>query len=114
MAGLTAAFSLGMRHGGREDPTETCVFQDAQGRDRRRGARGHRDRVTPPSRRAAKLREEIEYVYAGTERLKLELTKRRFALTRNPEAYVFGSESGKPVKAFSRMWRDLFKVAGLD
>jgi integrase len=40
--------------------------------------------------------------------------KRRFASKRNPEAYVFGTESGKPVKAFKRMWRELFKLAGLD
>ena len=57
---------------------------------------------------------ELEHVYAGTERLKLELAKRRFALKRNAEAYVFGTESGKPVKAFKRMWRELFKLAGLD
>ena len=33
---------------------------------------------------------------------------------RNPEAYVFGTETGRPVKSFKRMWRELFKLAGLD
>jgi hypothetical protein len=34
----------------------------------------------------------LEYVYAGTERLERELGMRRFALKRDPEAYVFGTE----------------------
>jgi hypothetical protein len=42
--------------------------------------------------------------------LKLELARPRFALKRNPEAYVFGTESGKPVKVFERMWRELFTL----
>ena len=27
---------------------------------------------------------------------------------------MFGTEAGKPVKTFKRMWRELFKLAGLD
>ena len=57
---------------------------------------------------------EIEHVYAGTERLKEELVKRRFILRRNPDAYVFGTEEGRPIKSFKRMWRELFRLAKLD
>jgi integrase len=57
---------------------------------------------------------EIEHVYAGTERLKEELVKRRFILRRNPDAYVFGTEDGRAIKGFKRMWRELFKLAKLD
>jgi integrase len=57
---------------------------------------------------------ENEYVYVGTDRLKKELTARRSALKKNPEAYVFGTQDGRPVKSFRRMWRELFQLAGLD
>ena len=40
--------------------------------------------------------------------------KRRFALQRKPDAYVFGTEDGRPIKNFKRMWRELFRLAGLD
>ena len=56
---------------------------------------------------------EIEHVYAGSERLKKELAKRRFQL-RNPDAFVFGTEDGRRVRGFRRMWRELFRLAGLD
>jgi hypothetical protein len=36
----------------------------------------------------------MEHVYAGTDRLKKELVKRRFALQRKPDAYVFGPRRG--------------------
>ena len=36
-----------------------------------------------------------EFVYVGTERLKAALQERRFALRRDPEAYVFGTEDGR-------------------
>ena len=68
----------------------------------------------PPSvTKDGKTTGETEYVTAGTDRLKQELEKRRFALKRNAEAYVFGTEAGKPVKNFKRMWRELFELAGL-
>ncbi len=57
---------------------------------------------------------EIEHVYAGSERLRRELVKRRFQLQRNPEAYVFGTEDGRRVRSFRRMWRELFRLAGID
>ena len=57
---------------------------------------------------------EIEHLYAGSERLKKELVKRRFQLQRDPEAYVFGTEDGRRVRGFRRMWRELFQLAGLD
>jgi integrase len=56
---------------------------------------------------------EKEFVYVGTERLKEALQKRRFALKHDPEAYVFGTEDGRRQKDFRRMWRELFKLAGL-
>jgi integrase len=56
---------------------------------------------------------EKEFVWVGTERLKEALKKRRFALRNDPEAYVFGTETGKRQKAFRRMWRELFTLAGL-
>jgi integrase len=37
---------------------------------------------------------EIEHVYAGSERLKKELARRRFQLKRNPDAYVFVPRTG--------------------
>jgi integrase len=55
-----------------------------------------------------------EYVYAGTDRLKEALEKRRFALHKDPEAYVFGTADGRRQKGFRRLWRELFKRAGLD
>jgi integrase len=51
-----------------------------------------------------------EFVYVGTERLKAALQERRFALRRDPEAYVFGTEDGRD---FRTMWRELFQLAGL-
>ena len=56
---------------------------------------------------------EKEFVYVGTERLKEALQKRRFALKHDPDAYVFGTEDGRHQKDFRRMWRELFKLAGL-
>jgi len=56
---------------------------------------------------------EKEFVYVGTERLKDALQKRRFALKHDPDAYVFGTEDGRHQKDFRRMWRELFKLAGL-
>jgi integrase len=56
---------------------------------------------------------EKEFVYVGTERLKDALKKRRFALRNDLEAYIFGTETGKPQKDFRRMWRELFTLAGL-
>lgn len=55
-----------------------------------------------------------ESVFVGSERLKTALGLRRFELGKNPEAFVFGRRDGKPQKGFRRMWRELFKRAGLD
>jgi integrase len=46
--------------------------------------------------------------------LKQELIKRRFALQRNPEAYVFGTEDGRHVRDFKGLWREVFKRTRLD
>ncbi|MEQ1574710.1 MAG: site-specific integrase, partial [Vicinamibacterales bacterium] len=110
-----AAFDLGLRHGEivkvqlkHVDFKPIKVAIDGEVREVLAIA------LPPTVSKGGKTTGELEHVYAGTERLKLELTKRRFALKRNPEAYVFGTELGKPVKAFKRMWRELFKLAGLD
>ena len=70
--------------------------------------------LPPAITKGGKTTGELEYVYAGSERLKAELVKRRFALAHNPEAYVFGTEDGKSMKSFKRMWQELFGLAGLD
>ena len=70
--------------------------------------------ATTKASRRGKTTGEIEHVYAGSERLKKELIKRRFQLKRNPDAYVFGTEDGRRVRGFRRMWRELFRLAGLD
>jgi integrase len=70
--------------------------------------------LPPQITKGGKTTGQIEHVYVGTERLKKELRARRFALKQNPEAYVFGTQDGRPVKGFRRMWRELFKLAGLD
>jgi integrase len=111
---LYAAFDLGLRHGEIVKiqlkhvdfkPIEVTVDDEV---------RQVLAIALPPSvTKGGKTTGETEYVYAGTERLKQELEKRRFALKRNPEAYVFGTEAGKPMKNFKRMWRELFELAGL-
>jgi integrase len=70
--------------------------------------------LPPQITKGGKTTGEIEYVYVGTERLKRELTARRFTLKRDPEAYVFGTEEGGQIKSFKKMWRELFKLAKLD
>ena len=56
---------------------------------------------------------EKDFVHVGTQRLKEALQGRRFALKNEPDAYVFGTEGGGRQKDFRRMWRELFKLAGL-
>ena len=70
--------------------------------------------LPPQITKGGKTIGEIEYVCVGTERLKKELTDRRFALKGNHAAFVFGTQDGRPVKGFRRMWRELFRLAGLD
>ena len=70
--------------------------------------------LPPQNTKGGKTTGEIEHVYVGTERLKNELTARRFSLKKNPEAFVFGTQDGGPVKGFRRLWRELFRLAGLD
>jgi hypothetical protein len=43
---------------------------------------------------------EKEFMDVGTERLKTALQKRRFALRRDPEAYVFGTDDGRRQRTF--------------
>ena len=57
---------------------------------------------------------EKEFVYIlVSHRLKKALQKRRFALRNDSDAYVFGTDDGRRQKDFRRMWRELFKLAGL-
>lgn len=69
--------------------------------------------LPPQITKGGKTTGEAEHVYVGTERLKKEFTARRFALKKNPEGFVFGTQDGKPLKGF-RMWRELFRLAELD
>lgn len=112
---LYAAFDLGLRHGEivkiqlkHIDFRPIKVAVDGEVRDVLAIA------LPPAVTKGGKTTGETEYVYAGTKRLRDELTKRRFALKRNADAYVFGTEAGGAVKNFKRMWRELFKLAGLD
>ena len=112
---LYAAFDLGLRHGEivqvqlkHVDFTPIKVTVEGQVRQVFAIA------LPPAVTKGGKTTGEIEYVYAGTERLRRELVKRRFALKRDPEAYVFGTEEGKRIRSFRRMWRELFKLAGLN
>ena len=70
--------------------------------------------LPPKITKGGKTTGELEYVYAADEELKDALTKRRFELGNNPHAYVFGTKTGKKVKDFRRMWRELFQWAGLE
>lgn len=56
---------------------------------------------------------EDEEVIAATLRLSKELEARRFQLKNNPEAFLFGTESGQYQESFDKMWQKLFKLAGL-
>jgi integrase len=57
---------------------------------------------------------ETQSLIVGTLRLSRELDRRRVALKNNPEAYLFGTEAGKPQKSFKKLWHELFTLAGLD
>jgi len=112
---LYAAFDLGLRHG----EIVKIQLKHIDFKPIKVAADGTVRQVLaislpPDVTKGGKTTGETEYVYAGTQRLIRELGKRRFALKRNPEAYVFGTEQGRSVKSFKRMWRELFKLAGLD
>jgi integrase len=112
---LYAAFDLGLRHG----EIVKVQLTHIDFRPVKLEVEGEKMEVLAISLPAAltkggKTTGQTEHVYAGTERLKEELIKRRFALQRKPDAYVFGTEDGRPVKNFKRMWRELFRLAGLD
>ena len=112
---LYAAFDLGLRHGEilkiqLKHINFKPVTVEVDGEDREVLVIS----LPPSITKGGKTTGEIEYVYVGSERLKRELTKRRFVLKHNPEACVFGTEDGKSVKSFKAMWHELFKLAGLD
>ena len=70
--------------------------------------------LPPAITKGGKTTGALEHVYAGSDRLKKELIKRRFQLKHDPDAYVFGTEDGRRVRGFRRMWRELYRLAGLD
>jgi len=70
--------------------------------------------LPPKITKGGKSTGEIEYVYAADQELKDALTARRFELSSNPDAYVFGTKAGKKVNGFRRMWHELFTLAGLE
>ena len=70
--------------------------------------------LPPAMTKGGKSTGALEHVYAGSDRLKKELIKRRFQLKHDPDAYVFGTEDGRRVRGFRRMWRELYRLAGLD
>src|SRR5688500_9553489 len=112
---LFAAFDLGLRHG----EILNVQLKHIDFRPLKIEVEGEMLEVLaitlPPTvTKGGKTTGQAEHVYAGTDRLKQELTKRRFALQRKPDAYVFGTEDGRRIKSFKKMWRELFKLAGLD
>ncbi len=111
---LYAAFDLGLR------ASEICAIQlkhidfkavsvKVDGRQRQVLVISLPPTITKGGKRTG----EIEHAYVGSDRLKKELIKRRFQLQRDPEAYVFGTEDGRCVRGFRRMWRELFQLAGM-
>src|SRR4029077_11328330 len=84
---LYAAFDLGLRHG----EIVKIQLKHIDFRPVKFEVEGEKIEVLqialPPSvSKGGKTTGKIEHVYAGTERLKEELVKRRFALQRKPEA----------------------------
>jgi hypothetical protein len=57
-----------------------------------------RAELPPKIAKGGKSTGELEYVYAADDELKDALTKRRFELGNNPDAYVFGTKTGKKDK----------------
>ncbi len=112
---LFAAFDLGLRHG----EILKVQLKHIDFRPIKIEIEGETVEVLPITlpacvTKGGKTTGQAEHVYAGTERLKQELIKRRFSLQRKPDAYVFGTEDGRRIKSFKKMWRELFKLAGLD
>jgi hypothetical protein len=72
--------------------------------------------LPPTITKGGKTSGKLEIVYAATARFRQLLEVRRFQLKNNPEhkTFVFGTEDGRRVKGFRRMWRELFTLAGLD
>lgn len=85
------------------------VVVDAQGQ------RHELIRITLPARntKGGKWSGQTEYCDAGTPRFKDVLTARLFQFRDDPEAYVFGTEDGKPIKGFRKLWQELYTLAGL-
>ena len=112
---LYAAFDLGLRHGEiLKVQLKHVDFKPVKVEIEGEAREVLAIRLPAAVTKGGKTTGETEYVYAGTERLKSELEKRRFALRRNPDAYVFGTEEGGSIKSFKKMWRELFKLADLD
>jgi integrase len=112
---LYAAFDLGLRHG----EILKVQLKHIDFRPVKIDVEGETLEVLPIAlppavTKGGKTTGHVEHVYAGTERLKQELIKRRFTLQHKPDAYVFGTEDGGRIKSFKKKWRELFELAGLD
>ena len=70
--------------------------------------------LPPQITKGGKSTGEIEYVYVGTERLKRELTARRFTLKDNPRRMCLGQRMDVQSRASRRCGAELFKLAKLD
>jgi integrase len=112
---LMAGFDLGVRKQEmldiqlkHVDPRPLVIEMD--------GAKQEVIRITlePEMTKGGKTTGELEYVYAASDRLKAALTRRRFELQRNPDAYVFGKKDGTRAVDFIKSARRLFALAGLD
>jgi integrase len=70
--------------------------------------------LPPANTKGGKTVGEPEFVYVSDPALIHALTRRRFELRSNGDAYVFGTKDGRRVKGFRRMWTELFSLVGLD
>ena len=72
--------------------------------------------LPPAITKGGKRTGKVERVYAATPRAFRMVQARMFQLRgHKPErTYLFGTEEGKQLAGFKRVWRDLFTLAGLD
>lgn len=71
-------------------------------------------RLAPKNTKAGKLTGRIQTIYVETPRLRDILTKARFRLQQNDDAYVFGTWDGYKVETFQDLWIRMFEAAGLN
>jgi integrase len=76
--------------------------------------KGYRINLPADMTKGGKWTGEDEEVIVGTLRLSQEIEARRFQLRNDPDAFIFGTEAGRSQVGFNRMWRELFRLAGLE